>query len=81
MQLHLSYPSFTSEQSLDTLVNICTLEEHERFSGTIKYKISFVLEDYTCDIMIDLGRVYEIAEVTLNGVLNRIICPNIMIFN
>ncbi|MNJ51046.1 hypothetical protein D3C77_463390 [compost metagenome] len=44
------------------------MEEHERFSGTIKYKISFVLEDRTEDIMIDLGKVYEVAEVTLNGV-------------
>jgi hypothetical protein len=52
---------------------------HEDFgktiSGTIKYQTTFFL-DKQMEYLLDLGKVYELANVTVNGVIVRgCICP------
>ncbi|EHS57545.1 glycosylhydrolase-like jelly roll fold domain-containing protein [Paenibacillus sp. Aloe-11] len=71
-----AYPHFSSQIVLDSLQDISRLEGRERFSGTVRYELSIDLEEEVEDVRIDLGRVYEVAEVTINGrYLGVKICP------
>ncbi len=72
-----AYPAFSSGQTLISLEDISRLEGKKRFSGTIRYELSFILEEEAlAAAVLDLGRVYEVAEVTVNGqYLGVKICP------
>ncbi|SER42888.1 hypothetical protein SAMN04487944_10489 [Gracilibacillus ureilyticus] len=55
------------EWSRDSLVDWSMCEEYQYYSGTITYHFSFNYHGEKVDeVMVDLGDVYEIAEVSLN---------------
>lgn len=57
------------------LVNFAEPSRFPQFSGTIRYKTSFELEA-VADLVLDMGRVYEVVRVLLNGhEISRLICP------
>ncbi|MHB1485822.1 MAG: glycosylhydrolase-like jelly roll fold domain-containing protein [Saccharofermentanales bacterium] len=74
------YPEFKSHEGISELCNISAVDVLPQFSGTIRYETTF---DYKKDsgldsvfagvideggkILLDLGDVYEIAEVRING--------------
>lgn len=65
-------------QDMADLVNISAPDILPGYSGTICYEKSFFLEKEEAlgDIFLDLGEVYEVSEVSVNGVLSGIrICP------
>lgn len=62
-----TYPAFSEGKTLNHLVNIATVEGYEKFSGTVRYTVQFELGEDVKNTVIDLGRVYEVAEVILNG--------------
>lgn len=41
--------------------------KHAEFSGTIRYEATFVSPDIGTDLCLDLGEVYDVVEVALNG--------------
>ncbi len=61
-----AYPVFTPWRTLPSLVNLHAPELLPDFSGTIRYTLEFAVSapHWT---QLDLGAVFEIAEVTLNG--------------
>ncbi len=62
------YPSFTAWKELDTLSDLSREDSLPEFSGTILYKTEInVGEDERKEVVIDLGEVYETAEVFVNG--------------
>ena len=63
----LSYPNFSSEMALDKLKNISLIDEYEDKTGTIKYKSVFDYSGNSKDVILNLGEVYEVAEVFING--------------
>jgi hypothetical protein len=68
------YPIFNSTE-IKSLGNISLPELYPTFAGTVRYEISFKCE-INSECIIDLGRVYELADVCLND--NKIgtrICP------
>ena len=68
------YPDF-EPCNLNTLGNISSPDKFPDFSGTIKYQTTFFL-DKQRGYLLDLGKVYELANVTVNGVILRgCICP------
>ncbi|MCC0784347.1 glycoside hydrolase [Clostridioides sp. ES-S-0108-01] len=62
------YPNFSDKFVMEKLTNISSPKLYPDFSGTIKYETVFSIEDEKQEIEIDLGNVYEVAEVFLNGV-------------
>ena len=61
------YPDFESEIKIEQLENIAKPSLYPNFSGTIRYEISFnFLEKKESNYFLDLGDVYEIAEVFVN---------------
>jgi hypothetical protein len=54
------------KKSLNYLVDLSTLPDLSDFSGTVIYSKSFVLEDPDF-YELELGRVYDLAEVFING--------------
>lgn len=62
-----NYPEFDSVVDLPELQDIAKLKEYETFAGTIRYEINFQLDE-NCpeDFALNLGRVYEVAEVWVN---------------
>ena len=62
----LSYPNFSSEMALDKLKNISLIDEYEDKTGTIKYKSVFDYSGNSKDVILNLGEVYEVAEVFIN---------------
>lgn len=72
----LEYPSFANEMELSELTNLAVLGLHPNFSGTIRYEINFEVKDTPKKAIIDLGRAYEIADMSLNGEKVGVkICP------
>lgn len=61
-----TYPEFSNSMKINELKNIAKIEGFDNFSGTIRYEATFDSLEETI-ISIDLGRVYEIAEIILNG--------------
>ncbi|GAE31544.1 glycosylhydrolase-like jelly roll fold domain-containing protein [Halalkalibacter hemicellulosilyticus] len=63
----MQYPTFTTRGELKSLLDLSRVEGLQSFSGTMRYKkeINWVHED--ARIWIDLGDVFEIAEVFVNG--------------
>ncbi len=56
----------TFDKVLTSLVNFKDVKELQTFAGTAVYKTRFLIEK-TENIVLDLGDVYDIAAVTLNG--------------
>jgi hypothetical protein len=70
------YPNFTQKKEMEQLINISSQECYPEFSGTIEYETSFKCENIERQIQLDLGYVYETAEVWVNNVNAGIkICP------
>ncbi|MCM8711544.1 glycoside hydrolase [Clostridium sp. SYSU_GA19001] len=70
------YPNFNLETELKELVNLAKFDLYPNFSGIIRYEINFTAEETAEKAVLDLGRVYEVAELWLND--NNIgvkICP------
>lgn len=61
-----TYPKFSNSMEINELKNIAKIEGFDNFSGTIRYEVTFDSLEETI-ISIDLGRVYETAEIILNG--------------
>lgn len=61
-----NFPFFESYKTTDRTINITGKDELPRFSGNIKYKTVFDVDNLNCNIL-DLGYVGETAEVILNG--------------
>lgn len=70
------YPNFKNEVALDKLVDITTIEEYEDKSGTLRYKSEIEVSNKNNSMILDLGEVYEVAEVFVNGKSAGVrICP------
>jgi hypothetical protein len=70
------YPSFEAWQELGELADVSQPGLLPRFSGTLRYETSFEWSGSRETIAIDLGQVYETAEVWVNGRLAGVcICP------
>ncbi|KKI92392.1 glycosyl transferase family 2 [Bacillus sp. SA1-12] len=61
------YPAFQVWKEMNTLKNLSLSEELPSFTGTFRYKIEFVWNQTAMPIQIDLGDVFETADVWLNG--------------
>ncbi|GKU24225.1 glycosyl hydrolase [Clostridium folliculivorans] len=72
----LDYPNFKDDIKLDELVNLAKPKLYPNFSGTVRYEINFEVKEAAEKALLDLGRVYEVAELWLNGEnLGVRICP------
>ncbi len=60
------HPAFTPFRTLESLVNLGLPQFLPNFSGTIRYVTTFTATADTA-AELDLGQVFEIADVTLNG--------------
>ncbi|BFT74433.1 glycosylhydrolase-like jelly roll fold domain-containing protein [Paenibacillus sp. P36] len=70
------YPQFTEWGKLTALTNMSRPDYLPRFSGTFRYEMEFAWRESTNNVLLDLGEVYETAEVWLNGELAGVcICP------
>lgn len=70
------YPHFKEWGTLTSLMNMSGLGGLPRFTGTFRYETEFEWNEATNHILLDLGEVYETAEVWLNGDQAGIrICP------
>ncbi|WP_462410307.1 glycosylhydrolase-like jelly roll fold domain-containing protein [Neobacillus sp. Marseille-QA0830] len=62
------YPVFSNHFTLEKLQNIAKPKLYPDFSGTIQYEIGFDLDEAASHhYVLDLGDVYEVAEVFING--------------
>lgn len=72
----LEYPNFEDKIEIKELVNLAKPNLYPHFSGTVRYEINFDAKEAAEKAQLDLGRVYEVAEVWLNGKSIGIkICP------
>ena len=72
------YPKFKRQYQIGKLGNISIPQLLPSFSGTVRYEITFHFDakDIKDRVLLDMGEVYEIAEVKLNGKwVNTRICP------
>ena len=70
------YPRFTTWKELTVLVDLSRKDLLPSFSGTIRYELEFTLESVPDLASLDLGEVYETAELWLNGTPMGVkICP------
>ncbi|MET3547068.1 hypothetical protein ABID47_003684 [Paenibacillus favisporus] len=70
------YPHFEEWGSVTDLINMSGPDGLPRFSGTFRYEIEFEWNESTKQVLLDLGEVYETAEVWLNGEQAGVrICP------
>jgi hypothetical protein len=70
------YPNFKEWGSLTELRNMSGPDVLPRFTGTFRYETEFEWNDFDPYVRLDLGEVYETAEVWLNGVQAGVrICP------
>ena len=53
--------------NLPALTNLCAPDLYPHFSGTMLYECAFTLDAPVACLEIDLGQVYETAQVFLNG--------------
>ncbi|ULT54863.1 glycosyl transferase family 2 [Neobacillus drentensis] len=63
----LQYPGFTLWGQLELLSDISRLESLQTFSGTMRYETELNWKTEEKRVVIDLGDVYETAEVFVNG--------------
>ena len=70
------YPHFEEWGQLSTLTNMSSPDYLPHFSGTFRYEAQFEWDETVTQALLDLGRVYETAEVWLNGEHAGVrICP------
>ena len=62
----LNYPNFKNID-MDKLINLARRDLYPDFSGTVRYEASFEVSEIKKNALLDLGKVYEIADVKLNG--------------
>lgn len=76
MATALEYPNFEEKIEHRELVNLAKSNLYPHFSGTFRYEINFEAKEASEKALLDLGRVYEVAEVWLNGKSIGVrICP------
>ncbi len=76
LALATEYPDFTYKMELINLRDISSPEYFPDFSGTMRYETVFNLEVVKGNVLLDLGKVYETAEVWVNGLSVGVrICP------
>lgn len=65
----LEYPKFTDQMIIENLENITSPTCRQNFSGTIRYQFEIDVDQNVVgrQHVLDLGDVYEIAEVYVNG--------------
>jgi alpha-L-rhamnosidase len=61
------YPAFTPWGQLESLTDLSRIESLKSFSGTMRYETEFNWNLGEKRVVIDLGDVYETAEVIVNG--------------
>jgi hypothetical protein len=62
------YPKFQLQPQIADLGNLATPDKLPQFSGTVRYETTFSLAELPIKrAWLDLGEVYEIAEVQVNG--------------
>ena len=61
------HPRFTPWRKLDNLVNLHAPDLLPDFTGTIRYTCTFTAPVEVGHVGLDLGAVFEVAEVTING--------------
>jgi hypothetical protein len=67
---------FTQPVPIETLFDLASSDEYTRFSGTMRYDFTFEAITNTDRIFLDLGKVYETADVLINDFQAGIcICP------
>ncbi|AGF57028.1 hypothetical protein B0P06_004685 [Clostridium saccharoperbutylacetonicum] len=72
----LEYPKFTEVFTLEKLENLSLSKYLPNFSGTFRYETDVEFEQDIDIAMIDLGRVYEVADLIVNGkYVDTRICP------
>lgn len=70
------YPHFKEWGKLTALANMGSHDRLPRFSGTFRYETEFEWNESSSLALLELGEVYETAEVWLNGELAGVrICP------
>ncbi|MFC5447459.1 glycosylhydrolase-like jelly roll fold domain-containing protein [Paenibacillus aestuarii] len=70
------YPHFQGWGELTALTNMSGPDYLPRFTGTFRYEIEFEWKESANRALLDLGEVYEIAQVWLNGEEAGVrICP------
>lgn len=71
MATSMDYPAFIDARELPVLTDISHPDLYPRFSGTLRYQQAFSLTaaqlDGCSSVVLDLGRVYETAEVWVNS--------------
>ncbi|WP_020618939.1 glycosylhydrolase-like jelly roll fold domain-containing protein [Paenibacillus daejeonensis] len=63
----MQYPNFTKYELLDTLCDMGRPEKLPTFGGTIRYETTVEWGHEKEPVWLDLGEVYETAEVSVNG--------------
>jgi hypothetical protein len=72
----LQYPSFQEWGKLTALTNMSRQECLPHFTGTFRYETEFEWNEASNQILLELGEVYETAEVWVNGEPAGVrICP------
>ncbi|WP_240421301.1 glycosylhydrolase-like jelly roll fold domain-containing protein [Paenibacillus periandrae] len=72
----IDYPAFRKVGSTYALVNMGRPGQLRDFSGTFRYETVFEWSQGAGEVLLDLGRVFEIGEVWVNGVRAGVrICP------
>jgi hypothetical protein len=70
------YPHFEEWKKRTALANMSGKERLPRFTGTFRYETEFEWDETTEQAQLDLGEVYETAQVWINGVEAGVrICP------
>jgi hypothetical protein len=70
------YPSFEDAGQVDALSDMSAPGAHPTFSGTYRYETTFEWQQSAQKVTLDLGAVYETAEVWVNGQPAGVrICP------
>ena len=62
-----SYPDFNEILPVREVVMVNTIDGYEDKCGTVSYETVFSVEEADGDVFLDLGTVYEIAEVFVNN--------------
>jgi hypothetical protein len=62
-----AYPNFTHWSVMDSLIDLSRPQLLPTFSGTFRYESQVSCEEEVSIVAIDLGEVYETAEVFING--------------
>jgi len=62
-----SYPDFKETLPVREVVTVNTIDGYEDKCGTVSYETVFTVKEAPDEVFLDLGTVYEIAEVFVNN--------------